>query len=66
MRLYQVTLGIFMGGQCRFFPTCSEYAVTALQIHGAWRGSWLAARRILRCHPCGGHGFDPVPPTDRT
>ena len=46
---------------CRYFPSCSEYAVEALEVHGALRGSWLATRRICRCNPWGGHGFDPVP-----
>ena len=46
---------------CRFYPTCSSYAVEALERHGAWRGSRLAMRRILRCHPLGGHGVDLVP-----
>lgn len=46
---------------CRFTPTCSEYAIQALRKHGPFRGSWLAVRRILRCHPCGGSGYDPVP-----
>lgn len=48
-------------GWCRFRPTCSQYAMEALQKHGAIKGSWLAARRILRCHPWGGQGWDPVP-----
>ncbi len=47
---------------CRFLPSCSEYAVDALETHGAARGGWLALRRVTRCHPFGGHGFDPVPP----
>ena len=47
---------------CRYLPTCSQYALDALERHGAWTGSVLAARRILRCHPWGGHGWDPVPP----
>ncbi len=46
---------------CRFVPSCSTYAVEALEAHGAVRGSWYAARRVLRCHPCGGQGYDPVP-----
>ena len=50
-----------MGGHCRFHPTCSEYAIEALDTHGAWRGGWLTIRRLLRCRPGGGHGYDPVP-----
>jgi hypothetical protein len=46
---------------CRYVPTCSSYGLEAVETHGAWRGSWLAVRRISRCHPWGGHGFDPVP-----
>ena len=49
------------GGCCRYLPTCSEYAVEAVRRHGAFRGGSLAARRICRCHPWGGAGFDPVP-----
>jgi putative membrane protein insertion efficiency factor len=62
VRLYQVTLGHVMGGHCRFHPTCSHYSIEALKVHGALRGSWLTLRRILRCQPFGGAGFDPVPP----
>jgi uncharacterized protein len=62
VRLYQASLSIFLGGHCRFQPTCSEYSIEALRTHGALRGSWLTVRRILRCHPFGGHGYDPVPP----
>ena len=58
--LYRVTLGRFLGGQCRFHPTCSQYAIDSLNKHGALRGSWKALKRILRCHPLGGRGFDPV------
>ena len=46
---------------CRFDPSCSSYALEALERHGAWRGSWLTMRRLGRCHPWGGHGWDPVP-----
>ena len=47
---------------CRFTPTCSTYAVEAIMTHGAWRGLWLTVKRIVRCNPWGGHGYDPVPP----
>ena len=50
---------------CRYWPTCSAYAIEALEAHGAARGSWLAARRLLRCHPWGRSGFDPVPEAGR-
>jgi putative membrane protein insertion efficiency factor len=46
---------------CRFVPTCSNYALEALEAHGALRGAWLSLRRLTRCHPWGGHGWDPVP-----
>lgn len=65
IRLYQLTLSSVTGRQCRFLPTCSEYAMEAIDKHGALKGSWLAVRRILRCHPWGGHGFDPVPEPTR-
>jgi putative membrane protein insertion efficiency factor len=61
VRGYQVTFGQLMGGHCRFHPTCSEYSIAALREHGAVRGLWLTFRRLLRCHPWGGVGFDPVP-----
>ena len=50
---------------CRYTPTCSSYAIEALETHGPVRGSWLAVRRICRCHPFGGHGYDPVPLSER-
>lgn len=62
VRLYQGTLRTFMGGRCRFYPSCSEYAIEAVREWGPLRGSWLALRRIARCHPFGGHGVD-LPPT---
>lgn len=65
IRIYQPTLGLVFGGQCRFFPTCSEYGIQALRTHGAVQGSWLTMKRILRCHPFGWHGFDPVPERSR-
>jgi uncharacterized protein len=59
--LYRLTFSAILGRSCRFLPTCSDYAQEALAKHGAARGSWLALRRIARCHPWGGSGFDPVP-----
>jgi uncharacterized protein len=60
VRLYQLVLS-GRPSPCRYYPTCSAYAVEALERHGAVRGSWLTLRRLLRCHPWGGHGVDPVP-----
>jgi putative membrane protein insertion efficiency factor len=57
---YRATLGQFLGGQCRFHPTCSQYAIDAINKYGPWRGSLKAIRRIARCHPWGGHGYDPA------
>jgi len=61
IRIYQFTLSPFLGKQCRFTPTCSQYGIEALQKHGALKGSWLTLKRILRCNPWGGSGYDPVP-----
>ncbi len=61
VRLYQVALSPLLGGSCRYFPSCSAYAIEALERHGAMRGSWLAIRRIGRCHPFRPGGYDPVP-----
>ncbi len=58
---YRYLLSPWWGARCRFSPTCSQYAIEALQRHGAWKGSVLALRRILRCHPWRAGGFDPVP-----
>ena len=58
--LYRVTLGRLLGGQCRFHPTCSQYAIDAVTLHGPWRGSWRTIKRICRCHPWGGRGYDPA------
>ena len=56
-----VAVSPWLGPNCRFDPTCSEYAIEALETHGAWRGSLLTLRRLSRCHPWGGSGYDPVP-----
>jgi putative membrane protein insertion efficiency factor len=60
MRLYQVARSGRLS-PCRYYPSCSEYAVEALEKHGLIRGTWLAIRRVSRCHPLGGYGNDPVP-----
>lgn len=62
VRGYQLFLSPFLGGRCRYDPSCSAYAIEALRLHGPWRGAWLSVRRIGRCHPWGGMGYDPVPP----
>ncbi len=59
--LYRHTLSFFLGRQCRFIPTCSTYADRAIAVHGAYWGGRLAVKRLCRCHPWGGHGYDPVP-----
>ncbi len=60
--VYRYSLSAVLGRQCRFAPTCSEYAADAVRSHGALRGGWLGLKRIGRCHPWGGSGYDPVPP----
>jgi uncharacterized protein len=61
VKAYQFGLSPMLGSNCRFTPTCSRYAIEALQVHGALRGSWLALRRVLRCHPWHPGGHDPIP-----
>jgi putative membrane protein insertion efficiency factor len=61
IQAYRYTLSPMLGRSCRFFPSCSEYAIEALQRHGAFRGTWLATKRIARCHPWHPGGYDPVP-----
>lgn len=61
LRVYQLTLSPLLGPVCRFAPSCSSYAVTAVRRYGVVHGSWLTARRLLRCHPWNDGGWDPVP-----
>lgn len=61
IRLYQRFISPLLGPRCRFSPSCSAYAVEALDRHGLWRGGWLSVWRLLRCHPCTAGGYDPVP-----
>ncbi|MCZ4257396.1 membrane protein insertion efficiency factor YidD [Sulfitobacter sp. PR48] len=62
VRAYRLVFSPWVGFNCRYQPTCSAYALEALETHGGLKGSWLALRRILRCHPWGRSGYDPVPP----
>ena len=64
IRAYQATLSPWIGGHCRFEPTCSRYSAEAIRRFGARRGGWLMVRRLARCHPLGGAGYDPVPEKD--
>lgn len=61
IRGYQLFLSPVLGNHCRFYPSCSQYAIDAIELHGVVRGIWLAMRRLLRCHPWHPGGFDPVP-----
>lgn len=61
IRIYQLIISPVLGPQCRFTPTCSQYAIEALKKYGIFKGSWLAVKRISKCHPGGGSGYDPVP-----
>ena len=61
VRAWQIGPSAVMAPTCRFAPSCSAYAIEALDRHGAFRGGWLTLKRLLRCHPWGGSGFDPVP-----
>lgn len=64
IRGYQLILSPFFGGNCRYQPSCSHYGLEAVQVHGAVRGSWMAIKRIGRCHPWREGGYDPVPPRE--
>ena len=61
LRGYQYAVRPLLGANCRFYPSCSDYAKDAIERHGAWRGLWLAVRRVAKCHPYHPGGFDPVP-----
>ena len=61
IRAYQLSVRLIIGPRCRFLPHCSDYAIEALEVHGALQGSWLTAKRIGRCHPWCEGGLDPVP-----
>lgn len=63
LKAYRLTISPLYGNVCRYYPSCSAYALRAVEVHGAARGSWLAARRLLRCHPWALGGYDPVPGT---
>lgn len=61
IKLYQWIISPLIGPKCRFTPSCSHYAIEALKKYGIFKGGWLFIKRISRCHPWGGHGYDPVP-----
>ncbi|MGB0918084.1 MAG: membrane protein insertion efficiency factor YidD [Flavobacteriales bacterium] len=61
IRFYQGAISPWLPATCRYQPTCSAYSIKAIEIHGPFKGLWLGAKRILSCHPWGGHGYDPVP-----
>ena len=65
IKIYQKFLSPLMGQNCRFHPTCSQYAVEALSVHGLFRGGYLSLKRIIKCNPCGGCGIDNVPGRDK-
>jgi putative membrane protein insertion efficiency factor len=65
LTLYKILFSPLFAGSCRFLPSCSDYAREAVTVHGAVKGTWLAVRRLSRCHPLGSSGFDPVPVRSR-
>lgn len=65
LRVYQLAISPWLPVSCRFQPTCSEYAISAIREYGVVKGAWMAAKRLGRCHPWGGSGYDPVTPAQR-
>jgi len=65
IKAYQWMISPFLGPRCRFYPTCSQYAIEAIDRHGAWRGTRLALKRLVKCHPFHEGGLDPVPETEQ-
>jgi putative membrane protein insertion efficiency factor len=61
IRFYQIVISPLIGPRCRYIPTCSQYAIDALRLHGCIKGVSLSTKRLCRCHPWGGYGYDPVP-----
>ncbi|WP_353087176.1 membrane protein insertion efficiency factor YidD [Flavobacterium sp.] len=66
IRFYQVAISPYTPANCRFHPTCSNYCMEALRLHGPIKGTWLGIKRILSCHPWGKSGYDPVPPKNQS
>lgn len=66
VRFYQMCISPLFPAACRYTPTCSQYAIEAIEAHGVIKGSWLTIKRICRCHPWGGFGYDPVPPKNNS
>ncbi|RXJ72188.1 membrane protein insertion efficiency factor YidD [Veronia nyctiphanis] len=64
IRFYQLAISPLIGPRCRFHPTCSHYAIEAVNRHGVIKGVWLASKRLLKCHPLNAGGYDPVPPNE--
>ena len=64
IRFYQLFISPLLGPRCRFYPTCSNYALEAVEVHGVFKGGWLALKRVSRCHPLNPGGYDPVPGTE--
>ena len=61
LRIYKLTLSPFFAGSCRYTPGCADYMREAIERHGLLHGGWMGTKRVCRCHPLGGHGYDPVP-----